>query len=370
MVDLFGTWNTCFTAKARTQLLQEIVAAFKVEDVSPGSLPQSESSERRLLDELYEVLQGTELEGLADIIIQDIYLIKGSLWILVRTESALSKQQLSELQQSLKKVVKTLKRTAPLFAFAKEPKRIPLHFVPSRILNLVALARHISSTKPQTFDKTSSKMPKGTTPEERTTQQGTMPKGTSKLTPKFLALKASALLAEMKAIFPDRDLRILEHSVEKTQGWLSGTEGLHIVAEKAMAELEWKNAALSEDINAIYQSVSRARFEWCEDDRRIFTAVLFLINGNLNESNQHKFYPIKQELDMVPFLHGECKSFCEPRRLLQKTMRFICPDGLERWSTHLVVSLCPGLLQLGNFCIIWGVVLKAKWTPKLKSVIM
>ena len=337
-VDLFGRWNTCFRAKARTQLLQEIVAAFKVEGVSPQSLQQSELSERRLVDELYYVLQGTELEGLADII-KDIYLIKGSLWILVRTESTLSKQQLSELQQSLKKVVKTLKRTAPLFAFAKEPKRIPLHAVPSRTLNLLALARQISSIEPQTFDSTSNKMSKGTTLEERT-----MPKGTSKLTPRFLALKASALLAEMKVIFPDRDLRILEHGVEKTQGWLSGTEGLHIVAEKAMAELEWKNTALSEDINAIYRSVSGARFEWCEDDRRIFTAVLFLINSNLNESNQHKFYPIKQELDMVHFLHGECKSLCEPRRLLQKTMRFICPDGLEQGSTHLVVSWCLGLL--------------------------
>lgn len=226
---------------------------------------------------------------------------------------------------------------------------------------------------------------------EDTMQERTMPKGTSKLTPKWLpkffakvfrqsvskgttpkclALKASALLAEMKAIFPDRDLRILEHGVEKTQGWLSGTEGLHIVAEKAMAELEWKNAALSEDINAIYQSVSRARFEWCEDDKQIFTAVLFLIHG-MDDSNQHKFYPIKQELDMVPFLHGECKSLCEPRRLLQKTMRFICPDSLEQGSSHLVLSImCLGLLKLENFCIIWGVVLKVKRTPKLKSVYM
>lgn len=109
----------CFTAEAKTQLLQEIVAAFKVEGVSPGSLPQSELSERRLLDELYDILQGTELEGLADIV-ENIYLIKGSLWILVRTESTLSKQQLSELQQSLKKVVKTLKRTAPLFALDRK----------------------------------------------------------------------------------------------------------------------------------------------------------------------------------------------------------------------------------------------------------
>lgn len=357
----------CFTAEAKTQLLQEIVAAFKVEGVSPGSLPQSELSERRLLDELYDILQGTELEGLADIV-ENIYLIKGSLWILVRTESTLSKQQLSELQQSLKKVVKTLKRTAPLFAFAKEPKRIPLHAVPSRILNLAALARHISRRKkPQAFDRTSSEMSKGTTPEEGTTQEGTMPKRTSKLTPKCLAVKASALLAEMKAIFPDRHLRILEHGVEKTQGWLSGTEELHIVAEKGMAELQWKNAALREDINAIYKSISPARCEWSEHDRQIFTAVLFLIKEKMDESNQHKFYPIKQELEMVPFLHGECKSLCEPRKLLQKTIRFVCPDGIERGSKHLVVSMCLGLLQLGNFCIVQGAVLKATWTPKLMS---
>ncbi len=353
-VDLFGTWNTCFPAKARTQLLQDMVAAFKVENVSPGSLPQSESSESSVADELYKVLRETPFGSLADMVIKDIYLIKGCLWILVRMESVLSKHQLLELQQGLTKVVKTLKRTAPLFAFAKEPKRIPLHAVPSRILNLAALARQISSLEPQASDRTSSKMFKGTTPEEGTMQEGTMPKGTSKLTPKCLALKASALLAEMKAIFPDRDLRILEHGVEKSQGWLFGTERLHIVAEKAMSELEWKNAALSEDINAIYQSVSPARCEWCEDDRRIFTAVLFLINGNLNESNQHKFYPIKQELDMVPFLHGECKSLCEPKRLLQKTMRFICLDSLERGSTHLVVSMCLGLQKLGNFCIVWS----------------
>ena len=344
-----------------------MVAAFKVEDVSPGSLPQSESSERRLVDELYNVLQGTKLEGLADIIIEDMYLIKGSLWILVRTERALSKQQLSEFQQALAEVVKTLKRIAPLFAFAKEPKRIPLHAVPSRILNLAALARHISSIEPQAFDRTSSEMSKGTTPEEGTTQEGTMPKRTSKLTPKCLAVKASVLLAKMKAQDPDSDLRILEHGVEKTQGWLSGTEELHIVAEKGMAELQWKNAALREDINAIYKSVSPARCEWSEHDRQIFTAVLFLIKEKMDESNQHKFYPIKQELEMVPFLHGECKSLCEPRKLLQKTIRFVCPDGLEGGSKHLVVSMCLGLLQLGNFCIDRGVVLKATWTPKLMS---
>lgn len=319
------------------------------------------------MDELFDVLRETPFESLADII-NDIYLIKGSLWILVGTESMLSKQQLSEFQQALAEVVKTLKRTAPLFAFAKEPKRIPLHAVPSRILNLAALARHISRRKkPQAFDRTSSEMSKGTTPEEGTTQEGTMPKRTSKLTPKCLAVKASVLLAKMKAQDPDSDLRILEHGVEKTQGWLSGTEELHIVAEKAMAELKWKNAALREDINAIYKSVSRARCEWSEDDRQIFTAVLFLIKGKMDESNQHKFYPIKQELEMVPFLHGECKSLCEPRKLLQKTIRFVCPDGLERGSKHLVVSMCLGLLQLGNFCIDRGVVLKATWTPKLMS---
>ena len=421
-VDLFGTWNACFTAKAKTQLLQETLAAFKIEDVSPGSLPQSESSERRLVDELYNVLQGTELEGLADIIIniEHIYLIKGSLWILVRTESVLSKQQLSELQQGLKKVVKTLKRTAPLFAFAKEPKRIPLHAVPSRILNLAALAGQMSSLELETFDRPSSKMSKGTTPisesphvqddlveascqpeqeespkqvsqgnfdeylkstgigylekvhqtvehEEGTTQERTMQKGESKLTPKCLRLKASALLAEMKAIFPQTHLNILEHGVEKTQGWLSGTEGLRIVAEKVMAELEWKNAALSEYIHPIYKMVSRARCEWCEDDMRIFRAVLFLIHSNVNESNQHKFYTIKQELDMLPFLHGEWKSLCEPRRLLQKTMNFICPDSPERGSSHLVLSIkCLGLLKPGNFFHFLGCSFESQMDPQVE----
>lgn len=118
------------------------MAAFHVPDVHLDNLPQLEAFKRRLIDDLCN-LRGTPLEGLEDI--AEILLTAGCLWIIVLKVTPFTKESVSSLQKGLAKIVSKYKQSAPVFAFAKEPKHRSLRTLPARVLNLAALGKQMAS---------------------------------------------------------------------------------------------------------------------------------------------------------------------------------------------------------------------------------
>ena len=216
-----------FLAKARRNLLEGDVAAFQVPDVHLDILPQSERFKRQLIDDLCG-LRNTPLAGLEDI--TDFILTAGCLWIIVLKGNPFSKESVSNLQQGLAKIIRKYKRTAPVFAFAKEPKYRPLRALPASVLNLACLGKYLASQG-----------------SEGLCQEGDRD-------PTCISLEASELSAQLVSKDSPTSAHVFDHGIEKPRGWLSSSKGLYF----STADQNRIRKRLEDALNDIKTSLDRS----------------------------------------------------------------------------------------------------------------
>jgi len=228
--------------KARRELLDGNMAAFHVPDVHLDNLPQSEAFKRKLIDDLCN-LRGTPLEGLKDI--AEILLTAGCLWIIVLKVSPFTKESVSSLQNGLAKIVSKYKQSAPVFAFAKEPKHRSLRTLPARVLNLAALGKQMASRARESEGHGCNRTPTCIFLEASELSACWISQTTLKYLDALEQMYASLLPRASKDLisgfdgkvssFTSEDQRdqkghrvcIFERGIEKHQGWLSSTQSLN-----------------------------------------------------------------------------------------------------------------------------------------------